>query len=107
MGGIITPAGREQLGFGMAWILKPQGLVEPVPAPEFFIDGVGAIEECNGLLRVFYYAHRTCFHSDENVKQVEVVLRRPISSVEGTMRDAIARWKRETMRGAKRPYLVG
>lgn len=88
----------------MTWILKPAGLVEPVPAPEFFVDGVGAIEESNGLLRLFYYANRTSLYSDEMSKQVEVVVRMPMASVGGGVRDAVARWQREQR--PKYPFIV-
>lgn len=30
------------------WIIAPSGLIEPVPAPEIFIDGIGAIEAMPG-----------------------------------------------------------
>lgn len=88
----------------MAWILKPDGLVEPVPAPEFFVDGVGAIEEHNGLLRLFYYANRTSLYSDESVRQVEVVVRLPMAEVGGHVSGAVANWKRAN--AVKRPYIV-
>lgn len=30
------------------WIIAPTGLIEPVPAPEIFVDGIGAIEAIGG-----------------------------------------------------------
>lgn len=30
------------------WIIAPSGLIEPVPAPEILVDGIGAIEAIGG-----------------------------------------------------------
>lgn len=78
----------------MVWIMKPERLVEPVPAPEFFVDGIGAVEECDGLVRVFYYANRTNLYGDEVMKQVEVILRRPLVSIQGSLAQAIGNWNK-------------
>lgn len=36
------------------WVVPPVGLIEPVVAPEFFIDGVGAIEMIGACVRIYY-----------------------------------------------------
>ena len=35
------------------WIVQPQGMIEPAPAPEFYIDGVGGIELIGACIRVY------------------------------------------------------
>lgn len=41
------------------WIMKPiQGLIEPAIAPEFYIDGIGAVEMLNGAVRFYAFSEQ-------------------------------------------------
>lgn len=65
----------------MTWIVPPERLIEPVPAPVFFVDEIGAIRVEDGIISVYYCAKRPCMELGgicDNV--VEVVLQRPIAS---------------------------
>ena len=41
-----------------SWVIPPVGLIEPVPAPEFYIDGIGAIELFGACVRMHLYSQQ-------------------------------------------------
>lgn len=43
----------------MCWVVPPvTGLIEPAIAPEFVVDGIGAVEVHNGNLRIYLFSNQ-------------------------------------------------
>lgn len=64
------------------WVMPPiAGLIEPVPAPEIYIDGIGAIEVAGGMARVFLYAEELSISGGETSLIVKAIIRRPVKNV--------------------------
>lgn len=57
-----------------SWIIAPSGLIEPVPAPEIYVTGIGAIESVGtGDLRVVLVQEQLPLESGGHVPQRVVV----------------------------------
>jgi hypothetical protein len=70
------------------WIVPPcSGLIEPALAPEFFIDGVGAIEKIGDCIRVYFCAEQMPLEAaglpPQKIVTVKIV--RPLASLPTTM----------------------
>lgn len=64
------------------WVMPPiAGLIEPVPAPEIYIDGIGAIEIADHMARMFLYAEELSIAGGETCRIVKVIIRRPAKNV--------------------------
>jgi hypothetical protein len=66
------------------WIVPPcPGLIEPAMAPEFFIDGVGAIEKIGDCIRIYFCAEQMPIEAGGAPahKIVTVKIVRPLASV--------------------------
>ena len=56
------------------WIIAPSGLIEPVPAPEIYVDGIGAIEAVGGGdLRYYLVQEQLPIEGELHVLQKVVV----------------------------------
>lgn len=65
------------------WIIPPVGLIEPVPAPEFYIDGIGAVEMIGACVRIYYFVDQMPLEVGGVPAQKIVALKivRPIESI--------------------------
>lgn len=69
------------------WIIPPVGLIEPMPAAEFYVDDCGAIERVGENVRMHYYSEQMPveFGGAEAQKIVMVKIVRPIATLPKTM----------------------
>ena len=68
------------------WIIQPPvDLIEPVPAPEIYIDDIAAVEINGSCARVICCTYEMVPGSDALQKIVKVIIRRP---AEGALRAA-------------------
>lgn len=67
----------------VSWIIPPVGLIEPAPAPEFFITSVGAIELIGECIRVYYCIDQLPLEAGSAMAQTVVALKivRPVCSI--------------------------
>lgn len=67
---------------GARWVIAPQGLIEPVPAPEIFVYGIGAIEVMpRGNLRVILFQEQLPIEGGPVQRIVVAKLVGPMSNV--------------------------
>lgn len=69
------------------WIIPPVDLIEPVPVPEFYTDGCGAIEQFGECIRLHLYSNQMPLECAGGISQRVVVVKvvRPIFSLPRTM----------------------
>lgn len=65
------------------WIVQPSGLIEPVPAPEFYIDGIGAIELFGACVRMHLFSHQMPLEGGNSPAQKVVMVKiiRPVNTL--------------------------
>jgi hypothetical protein len=94
----------------VAWILPPNGLIEPVPAPEIYVDGIGAIELLTpGTVRVHLIAEQLPIESPVGIPQKVVVVKvvGPMLNLPMTIGQLAMALIREPVRMPERgPHLV-
>lgn len=74
-----------------AWIVPPiAGLIEPVPAPEIFIDDIGVVEACGPTIRIGYYCEEGPLFSGGQQNVVKLWLRRPLVRTPAILRKIAA-----------------
>jgi len=69
------------------WIVPPDGLIEPSPAPEFYVTEVGAIELVGQCIRLHFVAEQMPLEAVCGLPQKVVVVKvvRPIFNLPGTL----------------------
>lgn len=73
-----------------AWIVPPvEAMIEPAPAPEFFVSDIGAIERLPGGVARFYLCARR-MAGNEVCDVIAVKIVRPIDTIP-TMLNRLAR----------------
>lgn len=68
----------------MRWIIPPvSGLIETAAVPEFFVDGIGAIELTNGNIRLYLFSDQLPLDSRDTTRTHVVALKLvgPLSNV--------------------------
>lgn len=69
-----------------AWIVPPgAAVIEPAPAPEIFITGVGAIERIGDLVRFYCVAEQRTIGCDQANQVVVVKIVRPLTGMTDTV----------------------
>ena len=65
------------------WIVPPVGIIEPVPAPEIYTDGIGAIEISGETVVCYFIRDQLPIESQHGEAQRILVARiiRPFASV--------------------------
>lgn len=65
------------------WIIQPNQLIEPAPAPEFYIDGCGAIEQFGSCVRLHLYSQQMPLEYAGGISQRVVVVKivRPVATL--------------------------
>lgn len=65
------------------WIIPPERMIEPVVAPEFFVDGIGAIEAVGARVRAYYYVEQMPLEAGNGPPQriLTVKIVRPMAAV--------------------------
>lgn len=65
------------------WIIPPSGMIEPVPAPEFYIDRIGAIELIGSDVRLYLITEQMPLEIAAGAPQCVLALkvRRPLLSL--------------------------
>lgn len=64
------------------WIIPPHGLIEPVPAPEIYCDGIGAIERLDhGTICVHFVREHLPLEGGAPQRVVVAKLFRPMEGV--------------------------
>jgi hypothetical protein len=51
------------------WIIRPSGLIEPVPAPESYVEDIAAIELIGGCVRLYLATEQLPLEAAEAVQQ--------------------------------------
>lgn len=69
------------------WLIPPNGLIEPAPAPEFYTDGCGAIEMFGVCVRFHLYSEQMPLEYVGGLPQKIVVVKivRPIKMLPRTL----------------------
>ena len=69
------------------WIIRPNELIEPAPAPEFYIDGCGAIEQFGSCVRLHLYSQQMPLEcaGETSQKIVMVKIVRPVATLPKAM----------------------
>lgn len=93
------------------WIIPPcPGLIEPSPAPEIYIDGIGAVQCTGRSLRIACYANEICLYGAGPQRVVKFWVRRPLSQTSEILtQNAVIKafmMQREAPPEIKRPRLV-
>jgi hypothetical protein len=87
--GGIQSAHQRQGGITMcAWIVPPKaGLIEPAIAPEFFIDGCGAVELIGSCVRFYLCAEQLPLEAASSGAQSIVLVKivRPLAGIPDTI----------------------
>lgn len=69
------------------WIVPPAGMIEPAPAPEFYVDDVGAIEHIGSNVRIYFCAMQLPLEAGciapQKIVQVRIV--RPVCAIPGAI----------------------
>ena len=65
----------------MRWLVRPCGLIETVPAPIVTVHDVGAIATDGTMAQVYYYTLRPDLHGGEMIKDVVLVVNRPLTTI--------------------------
>jgi hypothetical protein len=69
-----------------AWIVPPVGLIEPVVAPEFYVDGIGAIEMVGNCVRIYLVTEQMPLEASGNPQKiVSVKIIGPLPNVPGVI----------------------
>lgn len=93
-----------------AWILAPSGLFEPVPAPEIYVDGIGAIETIgSGNVRVHLIQEQMPLEIAAGAPQKIVVAKiiGPVMNIPGVIGQlAQCLWRQTTVMPYHGPRLV-
>jgi hypothetical protein len=65
------------------WIIPPVGVIEPVPAPEFYVEDIGGIELIWPCVRVLYCTRQLPLEAAPGCAQkiVSVKIIRPIDTI--------------------------
>ncbi len=68
------------------WIIPPEGIIEPSPAPEIYIDDAGAIELVGNDIRIYCYVQQLPLEIAGGSQKVCVLkVRRPIVTIPATI----------------------
>jgi len=74
----MFPKGEETKGGSIMWIIPPvAGLIEPVVAPEIYVENIGAVQFTGHSLRIAYYAREMSVHGGDGDPVIKLWLRRP------------------------------
>lgn len=64
------------------WLMPPvEGLIEPIPAPEIYVDDIGAIEIRDGIVRIYSYAEELSLHGGPPLRVVKLIVRGPLKTM--------------------------
>lgn len=69
------------------WIIRPSGLIEPVPVPEFYVDGCAGIEAYGACVRLHFYSEQMPLEAAPGIPQKVAVVKivRPLATMPQTM----------------------
>jgi len=88
-----------------AWVVPPSvEMVDPAIAPEFYVDGIGAIEIAGGNLRLHLVSDQMPFGSNASSKIVVVKIVGPLLNVPQVIGQLAQCLWRETTRPIKGPW---
>jgi hypothetical protein len=51
------------------WVIAPSGLIEPVPAPEIYVEDIAAIELIGGCVRLYLASEQLPLEAADAVQQ--------------------------------------
>lgn len=93
----------------MGWIIPPvAGFLDTGTAPEFYVDGIGGIENGSGNIRVYLIAHQAPVdpsHPATNLVTAKIV--GPVLNVPQIIGQlAQCLWRPETVHPRGKPHLV-